>query len=377
MRVLHFGRFHSPYFGGVERHVALLLGQLKKSITVDNIVSNDLPKNETTRVDDYRVYKVASYGLVASVPVSPALPFVARKLWRENSYDIAHLHFPDPLAYLAAYFLPRSAKIVISWHSDVVRQQKLLALYQLFLDRLVRRADAIIAATPAHFTSSTQLGMAQRERLHVVPYGIDYSAFDKTREVEMAAMKIRSAYPGKKIVFTVGRHVYYKGFEYLIRAMRQVTNAVLLLGGSGPLDAELEALSASLNLEDRIVFTGRIPDEELAAYYHACDVFCMSSIEKSEAFGLVQLEAMACAKPVVGCELNNGASYVNRHGESGLLVPPRDPVSLAEALNDLLDDNDRRLRMGEQAKVRAQAEFTLERMGEGTLAVYQKVLMRQ
>ncbi len=376
MKVLHFGRFHSPYFGGVERHVSLLLGQLKNSIDVDNVVSNDIAKTVVAEADGYRIYKAKSYGLLASVPVSPSLPGLARMLWQQNKYDIAHLHFPDPLAHLATYFLPRSAKVVISWHSDIVRQEKLLAIYQPLLDRLVRRADAIIAATPAHFTSSTQLRSAPPERLHVVPYGIDYSAFDKSPEVEAAAMKIRADYPGKKVIFSVGRHVYYKGFEYLIRAMAEVPDAVLLLGGSGPLDDELGALGSSLNLDDRVFFIGRIPDEDLPAYYHASDVYCMPSVEKSEAFGLVQLEAMACTKPIVGCELNNGASYVNRHGETGLLVPPRDSAGLARALNELLADEGLRIRLGANGRNWATGEFNMERMTNGTLSVYRKVIAR-
>jgi len=376
LKVLHFGRFHSDYFGGVERHVALLLGQLKNRITVDNIVSNETAKTCVIQADGYRVYKASSYGLLASVPVSPSLPMLARKIWRQNSYDIAHLHFPDPLAHLAVFCLPRVARIVISWHSDVIRQKKILALYRPFLDRLMRRADAIIAATPAHFTSSTQLGSAPRERLHVVPYGIDYSEFDRSREIDAVAMNIRGTYPGKKIIFTVGRHVYYKGFEYLIRAMADVFNAVLLLGGTGPVDEELQALSGSLNLKDRIVFTGRIPDADLPAYYHACDIFCLPSVEQSEAFGLVQLEAMACGKPVVGCQLHNGASYVNRDDETGVLVPPRDPERLAQALNALLVDDDRRLRLGLNARQRVLREFTLEQMVQGTLDAYDKVLAR-
>lgn len=121
---------------------------------------------------------------------------------------------------------------------------------------------------------------------------------------------------------------------------------------------------------------GRIPDQDLPACYHASDVYCMPSVEKSEAFGLVQLEAMACAKPIVGCELNNGASYVNRHGETGVLVPPRDPAGLARALNELLADESLRIRLGANGRIRATREFSLERMTKGTLAVYRKVLAR-
>ena len=186
--------------------------------------------------------------------------------------------------------------------------------------------------------------------------------------------KLRACYPGRKIIFAVGRHVYYKGFEYLIRAMMAVRqDTLLILGGTGPLSGDLKTLAATEGVENRIVFAGRIPDEELPAYYHAADVFCLPSVEPSEAFGLVQVEAMACGKPVVCCELGNGVSYVNQHEVTGFVVPPRDPVALAEALNRLLDSGELRQKMGEAGRARAENEFTLERMWQDTLAIYQRV----
>ena len=127
-------------------------------------------------------------------------------------------------------------------------------------------------------------------------------------------------------------------------------------------------------LVERVLFTGRIPEEALPAYYHAADVYCLPSVEPSEAFGLVQLEAMACRKPVICCELNNGVSYVNQHEVTGLVVPPRYCHALAWALNELLSDEPKRKNMGEAGYARAHSEFTLERMREGTLQVYRQVL---
>ncbi len=305
------------------------------------------------------------------------MPWWARKLHRQEHYDIVHLHFPDPMSHLAAMVLPKDVRLVISWHSDIVRQQNLLKLYRPLLDRIVSRADAIIAATPRHFSTSTQLGCADPARLHVVPYGIDFAPFEEPSA--MAAGEIlRARYSGRKIVFAVGRHVYYKGFEYLIRAMKAVReDAVLILGGTGPLSASLKALAIAEGLDNRVVFAGRIPDEELPAYYHAAEVFCLPSVEPSEAFGLVQVEAMACRKPVVCCEMNNGVSYVNQHEVTGLVVPPRDPDALAAALSRLLDNDALRQKMGEAGHARAKGEFTLDRMWRETLAVYREVTGNQ
>jgi rhamnosyl/mannosyltransferase len=373
MKALHFGRFYGENFGGLERHVALLLKGLSRSAHVDNLVANEGLSSEVLLVDRYRVFKVPSLGLFAGMALCPTMPYWARKLHYREHYDIVHLHFPDPMSHLAAMALPKDVRLVISWHSDIVRQQNLLKLYRPLLDRIIARADAIIAATPRHFSSSTQLGCADPARLHVVPYGIDFAPFEEP-SARVAGDKLRVRYPGRKIIFAVGRHVYYKGFEYLIRAMMTVRqDALLILGGVGPLSGSLRALAAAGGVENRVVFAGRIPDEELPAYYHAADVFCLPSIEPSEAFGLVQVEAMACGKPVVCCELGNGVSYVNQHEVTGLVVPPRDPEALAEALNRLLDDSVLRQKMGEAGHARAENEFTLERMWWDTLAIYQKV----
>lgn len=377
MKALHFGRFHDENFGGLERHVALLLKGLSQSIHVDNLVANERFASEVVLVEGYRVFKVPSLGVFAGMALCPTMPYWARKLDRREHYDIVHLHFPDPMSHLAAMALPKNVRLVISWHSDIVRQQNLLKLYRPLLDRIIARADAIIAATPRHFSSSTQLGCADPARLHVVPYGIDFAPFEEPFAMT-AGDKLRARHPGRKIVFAIGRHVYYKGFEYLIRAMKAVRqDALLILGGTGPLSVGLKALAADEGLKNRVVFAGRIPDEELPAYYHAADVFCLPSVEPSEAFGLVQVEAMACRKPVVCCELGTGVSYVNQHEVTGLVVPPRDPEALADAINRLLDNDALRQKMGEAGHARAKDEFTLDRMWRKTLAVYREVAGNQ
>ena len=376
MRVLHFGRFYNDKFGGLERHVDLLLRGLAPHCQVDNLVAHDRWARATIATDNYTVYKTPSLGKVAGTAVCPLMPRLARALHRRHGYDIVHLHFPDPMAHLASTCLPRDVKRVITWHSDIVRQKRLLRLYRPFLNQIINQADAIIIPTPRHLESSTQLSACRHpERIHVVPFGLDYRPFDEAARAQGAITALREQLAGQApLIFAVGRHVYYKGLEFLIRAVAEIPQGVLVIGGDGPLTRDLKALAQSLDLSARVRFVGRIPDADLPLYYHACDVFCMPSVEPAEAFGLVQLEAMACGKSVVCCELNNGVTYVNRDDETGFVVPPRDPQALAGALNRLIADSRLRQRLGEGGRRRARTEFSVGSMVAGTLRVYEQVL---
>lgn len=371
LRVLTFGRFADDNFGGLERYVFELARGLKGEASFVNIVAARGAPPDLALTGEV-VYARSLFEL-GGTPVCPAMPWHARRLHAQAPFDIVHLQFPaDPMAHVSAAGLPRRVRRVITWHSDIVRQKLLLKAYRPFLDSLLRSADAIIVPTPAHRASSEQLRAVRDEsKFHIVHYGFDLARFTAA---PAGAQAIRAAHRGKLLVFALGRHVYYKGFEFLIRALLLAPDVHVLLGGRGPLTAELEALARGLGVADRIEFVGRIPEESLPAYYHACDVYCMPSVERAEAFGIVQLEAMAAGKPVLCCQLGNGVNYVNRDGETGLAVPPKDPAALAAALQRLHADPALRMRLGEQGRRRALAEFSLERMRDGTLAVYRQVL---
>ena len=374
IRALTFGRYADDNFGGLERYVFELARALEPEVRYTNIVAKrggapDLPMVGET------VY-ARPWADIAGTPVCPTMPWHALTRHRRAPFDLVHLQFPaDPMAHLSASLLPRSVKRVISWHSDIVRQQKLLALYRPFLDRLVRSADAIIAATPAHISSSGQLSAVRdRSRLHVVPYGFDLSRF---RERPALADEVRRRFKERFLVFALGRHVYYKGFEFLIRALRELPGSALALGGQGPLTEQLAQLARQAGVADRVHFVGRIPEAELPAWYHACDLFCLPSVEPTEGFGIVQIEAMASGRPVVCCELHNGVTWVNQDGVTGLVVPPADPAALAGALRRLVQDPALRARLGEQGRARAFSVFTVEAMARGTLEIYRAVLQRR
>jgi len=211
-----------------------------------------------------------------------------------------------------------------------------------------------------------------REKCEVIHYGINLDRFKKNGTISTRIEEIRNTY-GKKIVLFVGRLVYYKGLDRLIDAMRGL-DAVLLIIGTGPLEKGLRQKADSAGLAGRTVFLRETGDEELAAYYHACDVFCLPSIERSEAFGIVQLEAMACGKPVVSTNLPSGVPYVNRDGVTGLTVEPGDTAALHGALRRLLEDEDTALVFGAAGRERVRKEFTEEQMIDKYFNLYQKIL---
>lgn len=359
----------------------LCSGLADMGVNITYLVAGDSLQTKESQVktgtSSYRMVEAATLGTFFSTAISLMQVIKAMRMHRQQPFDVVHLHFPNPLAHLTSFLLPSNIKRVITWHSDIIRQKRLLAMYLPFLRRIALRADALVAATPAHFTSSTQIpDSLPAAKQHVIPYGRDFSDLDLTASAaELCAslkLKANSAVASGHIIFALGRHVYYKGFDVLIEAMQHI-DAQLILGGDGPLKAELQQQAEHFGVSHKVTFTGSIPEAELAAYFNACDVFCLPSVAQSEAFGLVQLEAMACGKPVVCTQLNNGVNVVNQAGVTGLAVPVRDVTALAEALNTLLNDDILRSKLGQQAKMHAISGYSLSAMANSHLALYSSI----
>jgi glycosyltransferase involved in cell wall biosynthesis len=159
-----------------------------------------------------------------------------------------------------------------------------------------------------------------------------------------------------------------------VRAMAQVNDARCLIVGNGPEEETIRALVAEQGLADRVSLTGSLLDADLPAIYHAADLFVLPSIHRSESLGIVLLEAMAAGLPLISTELGTGTSYVNRHEETGLVVPPGDVDALANALNRLLANEDLRRQFGQAALRCAQQDFSLAQMLDATESVYRSLL---
>ena len=375
MRVLHFGKFPARLFGGIETHVkGLTEGLAAAGVEVTNLVY-DLGRAaggvEESIVNGVRIVSVPCRRTIASLAFAPlTLPTVSR-LSHAAPFDIAHAHFPDPLAFAAMPWAGQAARVA-SWHSDIVRQRFFGKLYgviaRLFFDPL----DAVAGATTAHFESEQLKAFRPRQR-HVVPYGIDLSRFALTPAIEAQVARLQTEAGHRPIVFALGRHVYYKGFEVLIDAMRDV-EAVLLLGGEGPLTPDLRERARQSIGRGEVRFVGRIEDADLPVYYHACAVYCLPSLATSEAFGLVQIEAMACGKPIVNCRLDNAVNFVSPDGVSGVTVEPGNASALAAMINRLLGDAPLRARLGAGGRERVAQRFSMQAMIAATLAMYRQVL---
>lgn len=363
LRVLHVGKFYPPHHGGMESHVQTLAHALKRDVDVRVLVSAD--GRRTVREDDDGV-PVTRIGAAATFAAAAINPGMARAIRRANA-DVVHFHHPNPTGVLSYLASGRRGPLVVTYHSDIVRQRLLGAAFSPILHHFLRGAHAILASSPDYAQSSSVL-RKHRGRVRIVPFGIRSEAFE-TADAR-TVREIRARY-GPRIVLGVGRLVYYKGFDYLVRAMTGV-DARLVILGEGPLRGGLERLAAELGIGERVAFPGQVPD--LAPWYHAADVFALPAVARSEAFGLVQLEAMAAGTPVVNTRLDSGVPFVSRDGESGLTVPPADADALAAALNRLLADPELRSRLGGAARRRVRREFSLERMAADTLAVYRQAL---
>jgi rhamnosyl/mannosyltransferase len=367
MKVLQVNKLYYPHIGGIENHVRILATGLKDKVDIEVLVANEAPKTVIEILDGIKVTRVASMGRFRSAPLAPG--FIPQL--KGSKSDIYHLHFPNPTGELSFLLANPTGKLVVTYHSDIIRQKTLLKFYKPFLEKFLQRADRIVVGSGSLIKSSPYLQKVAG-KCEVIPFGISPDWSILTPEIEARSADIRQKY-GPKIAFFLGRLIYYKGLDYLIKAMQEV-DGKLVIAGEGELGPELKRLAEDLKVKDKVIFAGTLSDQELLALYHACDIFVLPSTESSEAYGLVQLEAHACGKPVISTNLPTGVPFANKDGVSGLVVPPKDSGALAKAINKLFSDDELRLRLGTQAKERFEKEFTSKIMVERVLKLYREVL---
>lgn len=366
MKVLQLGKFYHPFVGGIETALKDICESLADQVQFQVLVANT---RRRTRHEDGRVAvtRAASFGKLLSCSMAPSYLYWANRF----DADLIHVHLANPLAELSALMLRRDLPLVAHFHSDVVRPipGPIRVPYNRFLHAFYRRADCIVVPTPRHIEISRFVPY-YREKCRVVPYGIPLSRFELSDSGRKKAAELKD---GVSTVLFVGRLVHYKGVEVLIRAMENL-RARLWIVGTGPLEASLKGLARQCGVADRVQFLGSIPDDELIAYYHACDVFTLPSITNQEMFGLVQLEAMACRKPVISTDLPTGVPWVNQHGKTGYCVAPANSTELSHALDRVLSTSALQQEMGEAGRLRVEQHFTSEKMAEAMLKVYQETL---
>jgi len=367
MRILHIYKdYYPPTYGGVEVTIHTLAHGTKDAggeVTV--LIANRRFRNEKVEIQGIPVVKVADLGRVLSAPLPPAFPLWLRRL----GGGILHFHLPNPTAVGSYFVSGTKGKVVAHYHSDIVRQHGLERFYHSTLMRFLDRADAIIATSPNYVETSPIL-REFREKCRVIPLAADESVLRSDEKVEERAKVIRERYGERPVVLFVGVLRYYKGIRYLIEAMRGVP-ANLLIVGNGPLFRELVDLRDRLGLRKNVFFMGHVPD--IRPYYRAADLFCLPSTHRSEAFGVVLLEAMLHGLPLVTTDLPTGVCFVNQANLTGLQVPVGDSDRLREALGELVADPARREEMGEAGRKRVREVFSREQMIGKVLDLYREL----
>jgi glycosyltransferase involved in cell wall biosynthesis len=360
VRVLHvFKDFFPPTRGGVEQHVADICRSMP-GFEFAVLTSARGRRRNVDHVDGVRVVRAPEYARPCSTPVTPGW-------WRDlrgDDADLLHLHLPNPFAEMAVLAGGRTTPMVASYYAEMMRSPALARRYGPIQDRFLQRAERIVVSSPVLAMTAAAL-RPYRDRVVVIPFGVDPDEWP-TNDRDTEA--IRARHPGPIVLF-LGRLVWYKGVDVLIEAMASV-DATLVVAGDGPERSRLESLARGRNLAHKVRFVGEVTNTQRASYHRAADVFVLPSVSRAETFGIAMLEAMSLATPVISTHLGTGTSWVNRSGETGLVVPPRDPRALATAVTLLLDDHDLRLRLGAGAAGRARHRFSKAAMLEALAELY-------
>jgi len=371
MRVLQLSKFYPPVMGGIEAVAWELTEGLNRLGVATDVLCSSHRWGSVHQVAQggYSIARAGTLGMLLSTSIAPPMLPLLRRM--AGTADIVHLHMPDPMAAAAFWAARPRAALVVHWHSDVIRQRLALRAYEPLQRWLLRRADAIVATSPTYAASSEALA-PWRSKVQVIPIGI---SDNRPAACSVKADTLRQRFGRRRIVFSLGRMTYYKGFDVLVDAASQLSDdCVVLIGGEGELLPAYRDMIAARGLGDKVHMLGHVRGADLPSHVEACDVFCMPSTVRAEAYGVAMVEAMVMGKPIVATDIaGSGVPWVNVHGHTGLNVPVRDPAALAGALHELLADAGLRQRMGSAARQRYEAEFRAELMAQRMLGLYRRV----
>jgi rhamnosyl/mannosyltransferase len=387
LRVCHLGKFYPPAPGGVETHVQTLArAQARAGADVQVICVNhrDEAKSDVTwrpfgatrtvtEIDGgVRVTRLGRRASVSRLDVCPSLIATLLKL-REDKVDLVHVHAPNPTMFLALATLPSFSTLVVTHHSDVVKQRVLGRVFAPVERRVHERTAMVLSDSEAYVGGSPVLqGLGSKVR--ALPLGLDLSGFT---DPSLAALgyeaKLRDRL-GQPLWLAVGRLVYYKGLTTAIDALAQVPGRLMIVG-TGPLERDLRARALQKGVAERVDWAGHVEDDQLIGAYRAATALWFPSNARSEGFGLVQVEAMASGCPVINTAIpHSGVSWVSRDGESGLTVPVGSADALAAASRRLLNEPGLRDRLSRLAVERARADFDADGMARRSLDLYRQAL---
>lgn len=368
IRILQINKLYYPDIGGIERTVQHIAEGLKEKVEMNVLVCRPKGRGVTEEVNEVPVQRCGSFGTFFSMPISLSFLWELRR--KSKGQDILQFHAPFPLGDLACLLSGYRGKVVLYWHSDVVKQKKLMILYRPIMERFLKRTDAIIVGADGVIKGSSYLKRYQNKCV-TIPFAVNQ------RIEQMGKKYIEKAQPNMekyaRFLF-VGRLVYYKGVNVLIEAFAGIENAELTIIGCGDMEEDLKAYINEHGMSDRVHFLGKVEEDSLYREFSKCDVFVLPSIAKSEAFGLVQLEAMAFGKPVINTNLPSGVPEVSINGITGLTVEPGNKRELGDAMQWFVEHPCERCEMGNAARKRLDSNYTLDVMMNRMMELYGRLL---
>ena len=357
-KILHIPNYYPPYIGGIE-NVCYSIVTALTGFENQVICFNDKKQTVKELYEGIHVTRCGVWKKIFSQSVSFSFYKELKQVFKTFDPDIVHFHTPNPLSsvYLLL-LLPKKVKLILHWHSDIVEQGFLYLFYHPIESLLLKRADKIIITSPTYISGSKPL-QSWHNKISVIPNTINEGKLQKQDADEKAITEIKQLYGEKKIIFTFGRHVPYKGLKYLIEATPFIPNDIaIIIAGKGPLT---DSLKESAKNFPNIYFIGRLEENVLRHYMYAADIFAFPSITRNEAFGIALAEAIHCGLPSVTFTIpSSGVNWVCPNEETGSESENENVQALAAAINRLLTEDDYRKTLGENAKQRVKAMFTTE-----------------
>ncbi len=365
MKILHLPNYYSPHIGGIEQTARDCVKALKGEHEQRVLCFNHQKGNTTDEVDGVSVTRAGCFAKVASQSLSFSYKKLLKREFKEFEPDVVIFHYPNPFAahYLLKFLKKRpDCKLVLYWHLDITKQKILGKLFKGQNRRLCARAEKIVATSPNYIEGSPYLS-AYKDKCVTIPSCVAEERVECDEEVKARAAELKEIFHGRTLLFALGRHVPYKGMEYLIRASKYLPDGyAVCIGGEGPLTDSLKALAEE---DPKITFLGKMDEEERKAYLLACDIFCFPSVTKNEAFGIALAEAMMMGKPSVTFTIEgSGVNFVSLKGETGEEAENGNAEAFAEAIEKIASDRGLSERYAEAARSRAEALFSEEAYAE-------------
>jgi O-antigen biosynthesis rhamnosyltransferase len=371
LRVLHFYKTYFPdSVGGIEQFIFQLAhGTAKRGAAVEVLSLSPVVLYELVKFDNHRSHRIRRDFEVASTGVSLAALKKFSRLAQE--FDFIHFHHPWPFGDLVHLLSAVSKPTILTYHSDIVRQRLLAKLYRPLMNRFLHSVDRIVATSPNYLESSDTL-RRYPEKTQVIPIGLDRATYP---EADRSNLERWHEKLGEKYFLFVGVLRYYKGLHILLEALRG-TDYPMVIVGAGPIEAELRRHASRIGLS-KVRFLGAVSERDKVAILELSYSVVFPSHVRSEAFGISLLEGAMFGKPMISSEIGTGTSFINIHGETGVVVPPNNPDALREALDFMHEHPEVAGEMGRKARLRYMQHFTADKMVDDYLALYHQLLSQQ